>query len=48
MTRHQVREHIIKLLYMKEFAGEDMPLRMAIYLDELSLREDERWMLEER
>ena len=25
-----------------------MPLRMAIYLDELSLREDERWMLEER
>lgn len=49
MTRHQVREHLNKLLYMNEFAGDDMPSRMSIYLDEIeSLGEDERWALETR
>ena len=34
---------------MHEFAGEDMPLRMGLYLDELpNLSDEERWMLEER
>ena len=49
MTRHQIREHLIKLLYMNEFAGEDMPSRMSIYFEETeSVGDDERWMLEER
>ena len=49
MTRHQVREHIIKLLYMNEFAGDDMDSRMEIYFDEQeNLGDDVRWMLQER
>ena len=49
MTRHKIREHIFKLLYMNEFAGEEMPLRMGIYLDELeNAGEEERWMIEEK
>ncbi len=49
MTRHQIREHIFKLLYMNEFAGKEMPARMELYFDELeNLKEEERWLIEER
>ena len=49
MTRHQIREHIFKLLYMNEFAGKEMPAQMELYFDELeNLKEEERWLIEER
>ena len=45
MKRHLIREHLFKLLFMKSFAGEDMPERLSNYLSLLDgLNEDEEEM----
>lgn len=47
MNRRELREHIFKLLFMKEFAGEDeMPEQLEMYFDSLAPlhRNDQEYM----
>ncbi len=49
MTRHKLREHLFKILFIYTFASGEMPDRMNVYLDTIENLDDaERLMLETR
>lgn len=40
MTRREVREHLFKLVFQKEFYEADLPEQESLYLSEEGLSED--------